>query len=89
MEKDAGNVNTNIGYRIVRGSTVLTTLNYHGDTHLNASAVIDGPHLNWIDSPSSTSALVYKTETRSTNGYGNAYVNYGGESVIILMEISQ
>jgi len=89
MEKDAGNANTSIKYRLLRDSTALATTNYHGQTGVNASAVFNGPHLNWIDSPNTTSQITYKTQAASTSGYGNAYVNYGGTSIIILIEVSQ
>ena len=89
MEKDAGNANTNIRYKLLRDSTQLTNTNYHGQTGVNASAVFNGPHLNWIDSPNTTSQITYKTQAASTSGYGNAYVNYGGTSIIILIEVSQ
>jgi|21_taG_2_1085346.scaffolds.fasta_scaffold14373_2 hypothetical protein len=89
MEKDAGNANTSIKYRLLRDSTAIATTNYHGQTGVNASAVFNGPHLNWIDSPNTTSQITYKTQAASTSGYGNAYVNYGGTSLIILIEVSQ
>jgi hypothetical protein len=87
-EKDAGNVNTNQRLWLVRGSTNISESGAHLDTGVSAATYMDGPAFSYLDSPSTTSATTYKTTFRATSGYGITYVNLGGESSIVLMEVS-
>jgi len=48
------------------------------------------PNISYLDSPSTTSATVYKVQMKRTAGSGNAYVNANScISTITLMEIAQ
>ena len=87
-EKDAGNVNTNQKVQLLRSSTVIWTSGDHLTTGVSAATYMDGPNAVYLDSPSTTSATTYKTQFKATSGYGITYVNLGGTSTIVLMEIA-
>lgn len=77
--------------RTMRGTTVVETF---GHVLLNDGALTIAyqPFISF-DSPSSTSALTYKTQFRRVAGAGNCVVQYGDpngqqRSTIVLMEIS-
>jgi hypothetical protein len=85
-----------VGIQLLRGSTSIYDLsqgagytNYlqiAGMTYFNFYDVVSGMYL---DSPSSTSALTYKTQARvaSTANAGSAYFN-GSRATITLMEVA-
>ena len=80
--------NTSGAVKLFRGATQLGTtwsgICYDGTT----SDATDFASFSWYDAPSSTSALVYKTQFMSE--YNNSYIdvqNGGGTSTIQLLEI--
>ena len=86
-----------IGIKLMRDSTDLTLMcdgimDYvMGYQNSNGSGWIDmaGPSVTYLDSPSSTSALTYKTQFRNTTGNTNGVRIVGsGTSRITLMEIA-
>jgi hypothetical protein len=81
-------VNTSGAVKLFRGATQLGTtwsgICYDGTT----SDATDFASFSWYDAPSSTSALIYKTQFMSE--YNNSYIdvqNGGGTSTIQLLEI--
>lgn len=93
---------TNAGLQLLRDATVLVTSNSDsggkysvfistGAAPASGIIAVGGiVSLNYMDSPASTSALVYKTQfAKGTSGMGDAYVNNGtNQSTITLMEIA-
>jgi hypothetical protein len=93
---------TNAGLQLLRDASVLVTPGSDSggkySIHLStgaapASGIIsigEVISLNYLDSPASTSALVYKTQfAKGTSGMGDTYANNGtGQSTITLMEIA-
>ena len=86
--------NTYIGYKLFRNSTELNYIGdliaYSNDTTTHTSGV----GTTYLDSPSSTSALTYKTQFATLSG-GTAYVqtdsgsaNQRGRGSMTLMEIA-
>ena len=49
---------------------------------------VQGIGTNYVDTPSTTSAVTYKVQFAGTNGSGNLSVNNNGRSDIVAMEIS-
>ena len=79
-------------YRIVRGSTGLIEGGTQFDLTHSAAYNSQGwaACLNYLDSPSTTSATTYKTQFRVSAGTCDVYAGYGGTSgTITLMEIAQ
>ena len=89
LEKD--NSDIKMQAKLVRASTDLG--NFIGDETLNTSTSnrtdIGGTGFSYLDSPSTTSATVYKTQFRNVNGTDLVAVQNGNSvSSITLMEIS-
>tara|TARA_B100000927_G_C16241461_1_gene379601 strand:- start:82 stop:582 length:501 start_codon:yes stop_codon:yes gene_type:complete len=79
-------------YNIVRGSTALIEGGTQFDLTHSAAYNSQGwvACLNFLDSPSTTSATTYKTQFRVSGGTSDIYAGYGGTSgTITLMEIAQ
>ena len=79
-------------YNIVRGSTSLIEGGTQFDLTHSAAYNSQGwaACLNFLDSPSTTSATTYKTQFRVSGGTSDVYAGYGGTSgTITLMEIAQ
>ena len=74
--------------KLLRGSTDLSEwAKYVGYTRTFMS---QHPNTSYLDSPSTTSATVYKVQMRRGAGSGNAYINANScTSTITLMEIAQ
>ena len=74
--------------KLVRGSTDLSEwAKYVGYTRTFMS---QHPNTSYLDSPSTTSATVYKVQMRRGSGSGNAYINANScTSTMTLMEIAQ
>ena len=88
LGKDSAN--TRIGIAVLRGSTnigwVAKQAGFTGSTATNFVATASG---EFLDSPSSTSAVSYKTQINSYANNANVYCNLGGTtSTITLMEIA-
>jgi hypothetical protein len=88
------NSNTYVGYKLLRGTTELNFIGdliaYTNDTSVNTSGV----GTTYLDSPSSTSALTYKTQFATLSG-GSVFVqtdsgsaNQRGRGTMTLMEIA-
>ena len=79
-----------LGLRLVRNGTAIATFSNGGGFMSLGGAVMDFGtcSINYLDSPASTSAVIYKTQLNSTNNTGTMSVQYtGGLSTIVLMEI--
>ena len=86
-----------IGWRIIRGSTNIWTSTtsyriYSYESASDASQIRGSDKINYLDSPSSTSALVYKIQGVGYNAGGNTNIRIqdsGNQSSMLLMEIAQ
>jgi len=86
-----------IGFRIVRGSTNIWTSTtsyrvYTYESGSDAAQIRGSDKINYLDSPSSTSATVYKIQGIGYNAGSNTQIRLqdsGNQSSIILMEIAQ
>jgi len=76
--------------RLMRGSTELIAFVEIGKNGFNSYNIIGNVPITYLDSPSTTSAVTYKTQYASFGGYTNgAYVQYqANPSTITLMEIA-
>lgn len=73
--------------RLFRGATQISEILYIGDTASTLSQNL-GYSFQYLDSPSSTSSLTYKTQYASGGGGGTAFVQrHSNISSIILLEI--
>lgn len=73
--------------RLFRGATQIVEVLYIGDTGSTLSQNL-GYSLQYVDSPSSTSSLTYKTQYASGGGGGTAFVQRNSNiSSIVLLEI--
>jgi hypothetical protein len=78
---------TGVGVRLVRGSTVLDTIT--DMTFGSASNNVQHGTATFLDTPSSISALTYKTQYARTAGAGTAFVQpNSNRSSILLFEVS-
>jgi hypothetical protein len=85
--KNAGNTENGLGFRVLRGATVVATWTvYLGYTGL-ATDLYFGSSFNYLDSPATTSATIYKTQFKN-NAAAAAVSVSGTTSTIILMEIA-
>ncbi len=87
--------NTTLVTRLLRGATVISAMEGNGGrTGDSATQNFAGSSLCILDSPTSTSALTYKTQFMSTNNTGTVYINDAFDagnptvSTMTLMEIS-
>ena len=71
------NGSTEIGSAVENGNTASTARNYFGSVTLMV-----------MDSPSSTSALTYATQLRSTQNISGVTVDQGSNSTIVLVEVA-
>jgi hypothetical protein len=78
---------TGVGVRLVRGSTVLDTI--IDMTYGSASNNLQHGTATYLDTPSTVSALTYKTQYARTAGAGTAIVQpNNNRSSILLFEVS-
>jgi len=78
---------TGVGVRLLRGSTVLDTI--IDMTYGSASNNLQHGTATYLDTPSTVSALTYKTQFARTAGAGTAFVQpNNNRSSILLFEIS-
>lgn len=82
--------NTMIALRLMRGSTAILTFEaYGGFNNTTTMNFVGACSAVYLDSPSSTSSITYKTQFQSVNNVANAIVQTNGSnSSITLMEIS-
>jgi len=95
----AGNAghDAGIGWRIVRGSTNIWTSTtayrtYTYESGSDAAQIRGSDKINYLDSPSSTSALIYKIQGVGYNTGSNSNIRLqdsNNQSSIVLMEIAQ
>lgn len=86
--KNSANASNNVGLRIVRGSTTIYTHTYINNTDTTLTLVTTAA-LNYIDSPSTTSATTYKVQFNNA-GVSAAFVSVmaqNQDSSLILMEV--
>ena len=88
--RGSGDTGNSFGFRLLRDATVIRGDGSLGILFTNTALQInDGYAFNYYDSPSSTSALVYKVQLINKNG--NASISVQGSSVpstITLLEIA-
>ena len=80
---------TGVGMRLLRGSTTIDTFEVSAGNNL-ASTVnqFGGVGTNYLDSPSTTSAVTYKTQFNAIDNVAQAIVQYNSAtSTITLLEI--
>ena len=89
--------NTKLAIKLMRDSTDLTVMSSHIMDYIMSAqisggvgwVVIAGPSVTYLDSPSSTSALTYKTQLRNVTGNTNGVRIMGdAPSKITLMEVA-
>jgi hypothetical protein len=82
--------NTRIQLKLFRSTTEI--LNFEGYAAMTASSADNGvgsSSVTYLDSPSTASAVTYKTQFASTGNTANVYVQAGGStSSMTLMEIA-
>ena len=92
MYHDSSNMQAAV--TVFRGSVASGTNLGHSVYGFGASYVSTGAHkndigVNYLDSPSTTSATTYTVAIKNTGSSGNAYLSVNGEtSTITLMEIA-
>ena len=85
---------TALGYKIFRDATAIFTtpsLNEFGLIQVNGATTVSVANyttVNYLDSPSTTSAVVYKTQSACANPGSLRMQHIGATSVIILMEVA-
>ena len=73
--------------QLVRGSTVISL--FEKECYFGTVDDIKAYGTNYLDSPSTTSAVTYKVQVKKVSGSGSFYFNSGGSnSTITLMEIA-
>ena len=78
-----------IGLRILRDSTGIYE-NFRVPWGNSVIGVGQVAHLEYVDSPSTTSAITYKVQARNGAGSGNVTAHMGNSNAqVILMEIAQ
>ena len=93
MKTHSNNASNDIGVMLLRGSTQINNFSreygFTGTTQYTAMATFS---TSYLDSPSSTSAVTYKTQFSNMDGGGAGGTVYAqtasSESTIILMEIA-
>ena len=81
---------TSVAVRLLRGATVITAIEGAAGTTSGSQPVyVASASMNFVDSPATVSAVVYKTQFNSTQNIATAVSNPGGAiSSIVLMEVS-
>jgi hypothetical protein len=81
--------NTYAGFRLLRDATVIS--NYEGitgATNDTSQVFIGSVSFNFLDSPSTTSAITYKTQFRSVLNLASVRVHLDSFGSIVLMEVA-
>ncbi len=90
ISKAVGDAFNDIGLRLVRGATAISTISLFS-LFTNSSLALIGQTLStaYLDSPNTTSSTTYKTQFKNTDGGGVVEVqDFGEMSTITLMEIA-
>jgi len=91
IDKSAGSTDNKLELKLLRDSTFLTSFSNHAAYSTTTESMAIGTcGTTYLDSPSSTSQLTYKTQMKSPEGTSNVGVQGTGSetSVITLMEIA-
>ena len=78
-----------INVELYRDATMVARLvGYGGNTNTNLVNNFGSVSGNYVDSPATTSAIIYKTQFKSETGTAQTINAYGAYSSIVLMEVS-
>lgn len=81
--------NTSITLQLLRGATSISVFALEASLTSTTANNVTQASISYLDSPSTTSATIYKTQQSSAANIGNAFTQYGScMSSITLMEIS-
>ena len=89
LEKSTGNVANSLGFKLLRDATLVSEYAQY-NLYTNSLSILLGlsSTFNYLDSPSSTSALVYKVQFKNMAASAIVYVQSNSNiSTITLMEI--
>ena len=81
------NAGTQIGLKLFKDTSELTSIRYQLDTNSTTRQHM-GYSFSFLDTPSSTSELTYKTQFNNEQGTDTVHVQKNGNSTITLMEIA-
>ena len=89
LEKSTANVANSLGFKLLRDATLVSEYAQY-ISYTNSATILFGSHpFNYLDSPSSTSALAYKVQFKNMVASGTVYVQSNSNvSTITLMEIA-
>jgi hypothetical protein len=86
--KSAGNANSALNFRTLRGSTTLIDSGEIGYNNASQDVAIGSYAVSYLDSPNTTSATTYKVQLKNSVSASSVSFNNGGSgSTITLMEI--
>ena len=91
--RKSGAGDTTLGFKLLRAGSVIANIDqYVAWTQSTASSAVGSSNLNYLDSPATTSATIYKTQLANLNAAGTVYLNttntFAPTSTITLMEIA-
>jgi len=94
LRKNSNHVNNDIRIELQRGGTLIhLPSTYSGFTGTAISLVLSSVSTSYLDSPATTSAVVYKTQFKNPDGGGASGTilaqESAAESTITLMEVAQ
>ena len=88
LEKSTGAAGNSFGFKLFRDATLVSEYAQYINYTNSALALIAGHPFNYLDSPSSTSSLVYKVQFKNMVASSAVYVQANNNlSTITLMEI--
>jgi hypothetical protein len=88
LEKSTGNSTNSHAFKLLRDATLVSEYAQYINYTNSALALMSGHPFNYLDSPSSTSALVYKVQFKNMTAASAVYVQSNSNiSTITLMEI--
>lgn len=92
LYKSSSNASNAIWLQLLRGSEALAIFGYAIGLNLVAQiGYVGGSSIEYLDSPNTTSPVIYKTQFRNEAAASlvSVQANYNGTSTITLMEIAQ
>jgi hypothetical protein len=89
VEKNSGNQNNAVKYRLMRGATQIQEMQYLAYT-FTAITNVEGLSMTYLDSPATTSATTYKTQIANQAAFAAVNDNPGGSTAttMVLMEVA-
>jgi hypothetical protein len=89
VEKNSGNQNNAVKYRLMRGATQIQEMQYLAYT-FTAITNVEGLSMTYLDSPATTSATTYKTQIANQAAFAAVNDNPGGATAttMVLMEVA-